>query len=83
MPQSSDSSRHCGGQIKVPTLSLFMTLWVSLFAHSAKAKALWKDHSGRAMPTYSKTRWWSKWEIMSQVYRDVVCLGFSSYVSYC
>ena len=56
-----------GDKFKVPTLSLFMTLWVSLFAHSAKVKALWKDRSGRAMPTYSKTRWWSKWELMSQV----------------
>lgn len=32
-----------------------------------QVKALWKEMTGRAMPTYSKTRWWSKWEIMSQV----------------
>ncbi len=56
-----------GGRFKAPTLSLFTTLWVSLFAHSAKVKALWKEMTGRAMPTYSKTRWWSKWEIMRQI----------------
>lgn len=56
-----------GDKFKVPTLNLFMTLWVSLFAHSAKVKALWKDMSGKAMATYSKTRWWSKWEMMNQV----------------
>ena len=56
-----------GDRFKAPTLNLFMTLWISLFAHSSKVKALWKETTGRAMPTYSKTRWWSKWEIMSRV----------------
>lgn len=44
-----------GGKFKVPTLSLFMTSWVSLFAHSAKAKALWKDRSGRAIHLLKNT----------------------------
>ena len=56
-----------GDKFKAPTLNQFMIFWVSLFAHSAKAKALWREFSGRAMPTYSKTRWWSKWKMMSQV----------------
>ena len=56
-----------GGKFKVPTLNLFITLWISLFVHSAKVKSLWKEMTGRTMATYSKTRWWSKWEIMHQV----------------
>ena len=56
-----------GDKFKAPTVSLFFTLWVSLFAHSAKVKAKWRERTGRAMATYSKTRWWSRWEIMQQV----------------
>ena len=40
-----------GEKFKATAVSLFVTLWVSLFAHSAKARALW----------------WSRWEIMLQV----------------
>ena len=40
-----------GEKLKATAVSLFFTLWVSLFAHSAKARALW----------------WSRWEIMLQV----------------
>ena len=54
-------------RFKAPTLSLFFTLWIALFSHSPKAKALWKETTGRAMATYSKTRWWSQWEVMHQV----------------
>ena len=56
-----------GERFKTPTLSLFFTLWISLFAHSPKVKALWKETTGRTMSTYSKTRWWSRWEVMNQV----------------
>ena len=48
-------------------MRLFFTLWVSLFAHSAKVRAKWKERTGRGMATYSQTRWWSRWEIMQQV----------------
>lgn len=56
-----------GDKFRVPTVSLFFTLWVSLFAHSPKVRAKWKERTGRAMATYSQTRWWSRWEIMQQV----------------
>ncbi len=32
-----------GERFKAPTLSLFFTLWIALFSHSPKAKALWKE----------------------------------------
>ena len=56
-----------GDKFRVHTVSLFFTLWVSLFAHSAKVRAKWKERTGRSMATYSQTRWWSRWEIMQQV----------------
>ena len=42
-------------KLRVPTVSLFFTLWVSLFAHSPKVRAQWKERTGRAMATYSQT----------------------------
>ena len=56
-----------GHKFKVPTLHLFFTLWTSLFTHSPKVKALWKEQTGRAMSSYSNTRWWSRWEVQQQV----------------
>ena len=56
-----------GEKFKTPNLHLFITLWVSFFSHSAKVKALWKEQTGQAMPSFSATRWWSKWEIMNKI----------------
>ena len=59
-----------GERFKVSTLSFFFTLWIALFSHSPIAKALWKETTCRAMATYSKTRWWSGWEVMNQVFQQ-------------
>ena len=57
-----------GDKFKVPTLSIFFTLWISFFSHSAKLKALWKTRTGQSIATYSQTRWWSRWEVMNQAF---------------
>ena len=56
-----------GEKFQVPNLSEFMTWWVSLFSHSPKARMVWRAQTGRPMPGYSPTRWWSKWELMKQI----------------
>jgi len=38
-----------------------------LFSHSPKAKLLWKEQTGRAVASYSATRWWSRWEVYHQL----------------
>lgn len=58
---------HVGGRFQTPTLSEFITLWICLFSHSPKTRLLWKSKTGRAMSSYSSTRWWSKWEVVKQV----------------
>ena len=58
---------HVGEKFSTPNLDTFSTLWISLFAHSPKVKSLWKEQTGRAMATFSKTRWWSRWEVLHQV----------------
>ena len=56
-----------GEHFHTPTLSEFGMLWVSLFAHSPKVRMLWKDQTSISMPSYSPTRWWSRWELYKQV----------------
>ena len=51
------------------------SLWISLFSHSPKTKNLWKEQTGKSMASFSKTRWWSRWEVMQQImtqFGDVV-----------
>ena len=51
----------------MPLVAEFFTSWMALFSHSSKAKFLWKELTGKAMASYSATRWWSKWEIFNQL----------------
>ena len=56
-----------GEHFKTPVLSEFSTSWIMLFSHSPKAKLLWREQTGRAMISYSATRWWSRWEVFHQL----------------
>ncbi len=56
-----------GDKFRTPNLDGFIRLWVSLFAHSPRARLWWKGRTGKTMSSFSSTRWWSKWEVMSQV----------------
>ena len=53
-----------GDKFKTTILTIF---GISLFSHSPKTKMLWKDYTGKAMASYCKTRWWSRWEILHQL----------------
>ena len=56
-----------GNYFKLPNLTEFVNYWLLLFSHSVKTRFLWKEQTGRAMATFSHTRWWSKWELMNQL----------------
>ena len=58
---------HVGEKFDCPTLAEFTTIWISLFSHSPKTKMLWRSTTGQSMASYSKSRWWSKWEVIKQV----------------
>ena len=58
---------HVGEKFSTPILSEFISLWITLFAHSPKCRLIWKTQTERAMQSYSKTRWWSRFEVMHQV----------------
>ena len=55
-----------GEHFKVPTLSEFVSSWMSLFSHSPKARLLWKEQVGVSVRPYCATRWWSVWKVLDQ-----------------
>ena len=48
-------------------LSEFTSALITMCSHSPKVRLIWKEQTGRAMGSYSATRWWSRWEIMKQL----------------
>lgn len=56
-----------GDKFKTPNLNHFFTLRNSLFSHSFKARAVWKQQTGRAMSSGTTIRRWSRWEMMEQM----------------
>lgn len=56
-----------GNKFNTPQLTEFSSTWISMFAHSPKARLVWQQRTGRALKSHSKTRWWSRWEIFNQL----------------
>ena len=50
-----------------PIRDQFFKGWISMFSRSPKTKLAWRTETGLPIPTYSKTRWWSKWEVLKQM----------------
>ena len=63
----SHSLDNVGKRIDTPLLDTFQQWWIALFAHSLASKLAWKTHTGQAIKTYSRTRWWSWWEVLVQL----------------
>lgn len=66
---------NVGSHFVFRVLDIFFRYWVSLFAHSFNANLLWRERTGQAMKSHSKTRWWSKWEVLklvSEYFGDVL-----------
>ena len=57
-----------GERFNTPTLNEFVTYWISLFAHSPKARLLWSQKTGQTVQGYSATRWWSKWKVLNELF---------------
>ena len=71
----SHTIHHVGERFVTPILTKFGNYWVTLFSHSPKACFLWKCRTGQSIKSYSKTRWWSRWEMFNQMmlyYGDIL-----------
>lgn len=58
---------NVGKHFEFSVLDTFSRCWNTLFSFSPAAWMLWKTRTGTAMQLLSKTRWWSKWEVLNQV----------------
>lgn len=58
---------NTGKHLQVPVLDEFMTPWLQLVPHPGAAKLRWQAILGKGMSSYSKVRWWSRWEMMQEL----------------
>lgn len=58
---------NVGRHMETPLLTTFLQWWVGLFSHSPATKLVWKTQTGHAIKGYSRTRWWSWWEVLVQL----------------
>ena len=58
---------HVGERFVTPVLEECAKLRIGIFAHSPRARLLWREITRCSMATYSETRWWSRWEIFKQI----------------
>jgi len=50
--------------MKTPILDQFFKAWVGMFTRSPKTGARWRALTGLPPPSYSVTRWWSRYEVL-------------------
>ena len=58
---------NVGKHFEFSVLDTFSRCWNTMFSLSPAARLLWKTRTGTAMRLHSKTRWWSKWQVLNQV----------------
>ena len=59
---------NVGKHFEFRVLDKFIMYWIAMFSNSPAVRLAWKDRTGKAMHSHSKTRWWSQFEIMKQVF---------------
>ena len=59
---------HVGERMSTPVLDKFFSAWISLFYRSPKTRLLWKSQTGLSPPSYSSTRWWSRFEVIYHLF---------------
>ena len=58
---------NTGKHLNLAVLDDFMTPWLQLVAQPGAAKLRWKAIVAGAVSSFSKVRWWSRWEIMRDI----------------
>ena len=59
---------NVGKHFEFRVLDKLIMYWTAMFSNSPTVRLAWKDRTGKAMRSHSKTRWWSQFEIMKQVF---------------
>ena len=53
--------------MNTPVLNDFSKDWIGMFSRSPRLRLLWRTQTGRCVPSYSTTRWWSHFEVIDQI----------------
>ena len=56
--------------MNTPVLDKFIKGWIQLFTRSPKTKLAWKMSTNLQVPLYSTTKWWSKWDVITQLLKS-------------
>ena len=59
---------HVGERMKTPVLDDFSKAWIGLFARSPKSRLAWRTQTDLPPPSFSATRWWSRFEVIHQLH---------------
>ena len=57
-----------GEKFNTPILDGFSKSCLGMFSRSPKARLVWKSNTNQLCPHIQLLRWWSKWEVLKQVY---------------
>ena len=52
---------------RTPVLDEFSRSWIGLFSHSPNVLLSWRSQTGLSSPSFSPTRWWSRFEVVCQI----------------
>ena len=63
----SHTLHNSGKHLNLPVIDEFMTGWLQLVMQPGAAKSRWKGIIGTEVASYSKVRWWSRFEIMEEI----------------
>ena len=56
-----------GENMKPPILDEFSKAWIGMFTRSPKTRERWRSLTGLPPPSYSVTRWWSRYEVLAKL----------------
>ena len=59
---------HVGERMNTQVLDVFVKSWIGMFSRSPKTRLAWTTQTGLPSPSYSETRWWSKFEVIRQIH---------------
>ncbi len=60
---------HVGEHFLLPLEHQFTEVMVGMMSRNFEAADVWQSLVGRAFPTASDTRWWSRWELIAHVWQ--------------
>jgi len=62
---------NTGARIDIPALERILSPWLTVISHSKQARKAFLTFTHEAPKSYSKTRWWSRYEVVAQLVRHM------------